>query len=274
MTSTAAAAAQGPRIEVPLTPARVTRLAKQVAPELRWSSERGARGILVRVWDAPQDGTDRTELHLLNEARRLINARTNLTASVVSLRSRGGRAQFRILVTDEAQEAAQMQEAADKRAAALAAAEQEVAEARAAREELGARVTAARAAFAADEPAAQVATLAELRITEEEPAEDAGDPLTCGTCGRGADSEAHALDHPYIAGDRPAGTAAADLSYRSIRAGAYEVLSGGRVIGRIVRGAAAMSGATWAAYRPGGGLARVSSSRELSALALDLGAAQ
>jgi hypothetical protein len=106
-----------------LTAARVTRLAKAAAPELRWSSEKGARGILVRVWDAPDDGTDRAELRLLNEARRLINA-TDLSATVVALRAsrRTGRTQFRILVTSEAQESAAIQEQADKRAAALAAA--------------------------------------------------------------------------------------------------------------------------------------------------------
>lgn len=108
-----------------LTPARVTRLAKPAAPELRWSSEKGVRGILVRLWDAPQDGTLRTELRLLNEARRLINA-TDLSATVVSVRSRRGVPQFRILVTSEAQESAAIQEQADKRAAALAAAAEEV----------------------------------------------------------------------------------------------------------------------------------------------------
>jgi hypothetical protein len=134
-----------------LTAARVTRLAKAAAPDLRWSSEKGARGILVRVWDAPQDGTDREELRLLNEARRLINA-TDLSATVVALRAsrRTGRTQFRILVTSEAQESAAIQEQADKRAAALAAAAEEVKaaqEARATAELLAsAPVLAARAA--------------------------------------------------------------------------------------------------------------------------------
>lgn len=114
-----------------LTAARVTRLAKAAAPELRWSSEKGVRGILVRLWNAAEEG-DRTELRLLNEARRLINA-TELSATVVSLRSRRGVPQFRILVTSEAQESAAIQEQADKRAKALEDARAEVTAAEAAR---------------------------------------------------------------------------------------------------------------------------------------------
>lgn len=104
-----------------LTSALATRLAKAAAPSLRWSTERAANGgRLVRVWDSPQ------ELRDLNAARDLIRE-VGLTASVVALRSRSGRSQFRVLVTSEPEEAARLADSAAKRAAALEAARAEVA---------------------------------------------------------------------------------------------------------------------------------------------------
>lgn len=115
-----------------LTSALATRLAKAAAPELRWTSERAANGgRLVRVWDAALEG-DRTELRLLNDARDLIRA-VGLTATVVALRSRSGRSQFRVLVTSEPEEAARIAAAAAARAAALEAGRLEVAAAEARR---------------------------------------------------------------------------------------------------------------------------------------------
>lgn len=289
------------------TPARVTRIAKQAAPELRWSSEKGARGVLVRVWNAPEDGTLRTELHLLNEARRLINA-TDLSASVVSLRSRKGRPQFRILVTSEAQEAAQMQERADARQAALRAAAQEVKEAqeaeaaRAAGEKLTVSEAHAVITGTADDATAAKVTVREAAALERADSAQTEWVVYCtthrhylryasagGTTWTDSQEEARRytkaearraaesatwLDHKPVSWPLPSGIPAeldrdarpsfpedapaepaAELTYRSIRSRAYEVLSGGQVIGRVARTVHSSDALLWEAFRPGGGSA-------------------